>query len=131
MQSVVWETQPHKGLVWAHDHTLLFSFEKHHFWRAVAQITNTYSSHLENVPTSLPAIAPELDTEQGLQCPPHRLHCALSMGHSKSCHCHHPNAHVDPRPSSFPVEIGTKSSMPASPASAEVRMPPLLILHPN
>lgn len=58
MQSIVWETQPHKGLVWAHDHTLLFSFEKHHFWCVVAQITNTYSSHLENVPTSLPAMAP-------------------------------------------------------------------------
>ncbi|XP_028692526.1 voltage-dependent calcium channel gamma-4 subunit isoform X1 [Macaca nemestrina] len=41
-------------------------------WRlqcAIAQITNTYSSPLENVPTSLPATAPELDTEQRLQCP--------------------------------------------------------------
>lgn len=27
MQSIVWETQPHKGLVWAHDHTLLFSLK--------------------------------------------------------------------------------------------------------
>lgn len=52
---------------WAHDHTLL-SFEKH-FWCVVAQITNTYSSHLESVPTSLPATAPELRHRMGVACP--------------------------------------------------------------
>nr|XP_012602951.1 voltage-dependent calcium channel gamma-4 subunit isoform X2 [Microcebus murinus] len=60
------------------------------FWCAIAQITNTYSSPLENVPTSLPATAPESDAEQGLQCPcvlPHKLHrvpaarCGIYKGH--------------------------------------------------
>lgn len=31
MQSIVWEAQPHEGLVWAHDHTLLFFFGKTSF----------------------------------------------------------------------------------------------------
>lgn len=117
MQSVVWEAS-HTKDQWAHDHTLLFSFEKHHFWCAIAQITNTYSSHLENVPTSLPATAPELDTEQGPQSP-HVLPHRGSGGHSKSCRCHHPKAPMDPKPPSFPVGIGTNSSTAASPASAE------------
>lgn len=106
---------------WAHDHTLL-SFEKH-FWCVVAQITNTYSSHLESVPTSLPAMAPELDTEWGLHAPilPHRLHWALSLWHSKPCHCHHSNTRVDPRPSckldlipperqAWPLQSGSNAS---------------------
>lgn len=32
---------------------------------------NTYSSRLKKEPMSLAATAPELDTEQGLQSPPH------------------------------------------------------------
>lgn len=73
------ESKPHKGSsgptmtppLSSEKKTIIFGY-------AVAQIVNAYTSHLENVPTSLPATAPELD-RQRKGCKscllPHRLHC--------------------------------------------------------
>ena len=86
-------------------------------------MANTYSAHLEDAPTSLPAAAPELDTEGG--CRPrsltHRLCWALGMYMILLSHppvVTHTHA-LTPGLPVFLSKTGTRFSTPASLASAD------------
>lgn len=92
-------------------------------------MANTHSSHLENIPTSLPAMAPELGTAQGLQRRPHRPHWPLSTWQSVMPLS--PPKRTRGAPAfQFPVEVGTPPCQQPGLRRA-TQTPPLLIPLPD
>lgn len=104
------ESMPHKGSGGPTLTPLLFFWKKKNiiFGYAVVQIVNTYTSHLENVPTSLPATAPELDRQRARSAELHStsqapLDAMCGTGNRDTAHPH-PKKPMELRPSRFPRE---------------------------